>query len=288
MTLTVRKAFENLSEKLKNEGIENPKHEARQIIYHATGYSPLQVLNHYNDDIGAEAMAQVIMDYAERIEGRPLQYIVGKWGFYNVDVFVGEGVLIPRQDTETLVDCGLEFLDSFGDTEVLDLCTGSGCEALSVKKARGGCTVSAGDKFETPLEYINKNAKLNSLDISVIRCDVFDQNSVSGEFGLILCNPPYIKSADIDALQREVKREPKEALDGGEDGLMFYRALAEKWTKKLKPNGMLAVEIGIGQEEDVKNLFRDAGLKNIKSYPDANGILRVVSGIYLKDGKNDG
>ena len=279
MTLTIRKALENLRDKLKDNGIENATYEARHIIYHATGLSPLQVLAHYNDDIGASAMATVIMDYAERIEGRPLQYIVGKWGFYNIEVFVREGVLIPRQDTETLVDVGLEFLNTFGDTEVLDLCSGSGCVALSIKKSKEGCSVTAADKYPIPLEMIEKNALHNSLEIKISECDVLEGTGIDGKFGLILCNPPYITEEEMKALQKEVNSEPKEALFGGEDGLDFYRALCDKWLCHLKAGGMLAVEVGASQAEAVGDIFKKAGLTNIKLTPDATGILRVVSGI---------
>lgn len=278
MTLTYRKAFENLRDKLSGIGVENAAFEARQILYHASGLSPLAVLGKYNEDVGTKVMAQIMMDYAERMEGRPLQYIVGKWGFYNVEVFVKEGILIPRQDTEALVDCGLEFLEMYGDTEVLDLCSGSGCIALSIKKARDNCSVSALEKYKTPLEFIKKNAEHNALDITILEGDVLNESGISGEYGLILSNPPYIRTKDCSTLQKEVQKEPIEALDGGEDGLKFYRAIA-KWQKALKKGGMLAVEIGMGQEKEVADIFSSAGLEDINTHLDANGIIRVVSGI---------
>ncbi len=212
-----------------------------------------------------------------RLKGEPLQYILGKWGFYKGEFLVGEGVLIPRQDTETLVETAVEFLKGKENPRVIDLCSGSGCVAISIATEFPSAQVIACEKYQKAFSYLEKNVKLNKtenvrpmlLDITKETCDEAD---------LIVSNPPYITKKDMETLQKEVLKEPETALYGGEDGLYFYRVIAEKWGLLLKKGGMLALEIGIGQEESVKDLLKKAGLKNVGTKKDLCGVQRVVFG----------
>lgn len=214
---------------------------------------------------------------SRRIIGEPLQYILGEWEFYGITLKTDSRALIPRADTETLVDTALDFLKSKDNAEIIDLCSGTGCIALAIAK-HTGFAVTALEKFKDAYTLLCENIKLCNLPVNAVCGDLFDGHC-GKKYDLIVTNPPYIKAADIIGLQKEVGFEPKTALDGGADGLDFYRAIAELWAPSLNGGGMLAVEIGVDQHFDVKALFEAAGLKSITFYKDLSGIIRVVSGI---------
>lgn len=213
-----------------------------------------------------------------RLSGEPLQYILGEWEFYSLPFLVGDGVLIPRPDTETLVDCALEFLGS-RPLSCIDLCSGSGAVAIAVEK-NSRAKVSALEKSQAAFCYLEKNIKLNNSAVKAIRGDI--NEAPREKYDVILSNPPYIPSGDIKALQREVQREPKMALDGGFDGLDFYRIIIKNWLPALNPGGMLAVECGIGQAEEIKKLFSAAGLEKVSVKNDLCGVQRVIFGTQPK------
>lgn len=210
-----------------------------------------------------------------RINGEPLQYILGEWEFYSLPFYVGEGVLIPRPDTEILAEFAI---DMAGTDEVtcMDLCSGSGALAITLDKHCPNATVFAMELSDTAFSFLERNIKLNNSSVRAVKGDITED--VFGEYDLIISNPPYIRTDELDTLQKEVRREPKMALDGGEDGLFFYREIAKKWVPHLKDGGTLAVEIGIGQEDDVKRIFAEAGLKNIGEKRDYGNIVRVIFG----------
>lgn len=227
--------------------------------------------------------------------GMPLQYILGFWEFYSLKFFVGEGVLIPRADTETLVQQAINALSGKENPKVLDLCCGSGCVGTAIAKNLKGARLFSADLFDRPLEFTEKNARLNGLsDIHIIRGDVlkgaksfkeicfngdrFCEKEMPDDFGnfdLIVSNPPYIRSAVIDTLSKEVKNEPREALDGGGDGLKFYRAICENFKDLLNENGRMMVEIGFDQREEVVEIFKSR-FKSTRCMTDLSGNDRVV------------
>ena len=218
-----------------------------------------------------------------RISGEPLQYIIGEWDFYNCTFRVGEGVLIPRPETELLVDEALKFLTDVPQAKVLDLCAGSGCIGISIAKNTAACKVFSVEKTPAAYEYLKQNAILNGVKGKVFTyCDDILEGcdfivSSKGGFDLIVSNPPYVKSAECDTLQREVMREPREALDGGEDGLLFYRAIAERWLPLLRKGGLLLVECGEDQAEDVVSIFKAASDGETYTLTDFAGIQRAVA-----------
>ena len=215
---------------------------------------------------------------AQRAAGRPLQYILGEWEFLALSLKVGEGVLIPRPDTELLCEGAAEQLRGKTAPRVLDLCAGSGCVGLGVASLCPSAVVTEVELSTDALPYLRENVlRYPDYAVTVRQADVLaDYAAFDGPYDAILSNPPYIPTADLPALQREVQHEPKMALDGTADGLTFYRTIAEHWCEKLAPDGFVAVEVGIGQAEDVAALFRAQGLENTGIFTDLGGVPRVV------------
>lgn len=213
----------------------------------------------------------------ERKNGRPLQYILGKWDFYDRTFFVGDGVLIPRPETETLVSCALDFLKSKKSPVVYDLCAGSGCIGITLAVLRPDAEVYLFEKEEAAFYYLLKNIEYHRADNAhAVKCDISDFDaSRLPEADIILSNPPYIPSGEICSLQKEVTNEPHTALDGGVDGLDFYRIICEKWACKIKPGGMLAFECGENQSKSVCDIFKSR-ISDKKIIYDFNNIDRTV------------
>lgn len=219
---------------------------------------------------------------SQRLDGRPLQYILGEWDFLSLTLAVGEGVLIPRPDTETLCETAAAALRELRTVapRVLDLCAGSGCVGLGLASLYPAAQVTAVELSDRAFPFLQKNiARYPRLKVQAVQADVLEQAAqFTGPYEAILSNPPYIPTGDLPHLQREVLREPTMALDGSADGLRFYRAIAQTWTAKLAPGGFCAVEVGFDQAPAVKELFRAAGLERVQAVPDLAGIDRVVLG----------
>lgn len=209
----------------------------------------------------------------KRLTGRPLWYIIGDVEFYDCKIKVDERVLIPRPETELLAEQAVRLVEE-GD-KVLDMCTGSGCVAISVAKhcANKRVQVTAVDVSDAAIMVAKENANYNSVDVTFIQSDLFAR--VHGRFNLIVCNPPYIKSSEIPYLQKEVKNyEPRIALDGGDDGLEFYKRLAQEVTRYIVRGGMLVLEVGEGQAEDILKLFEKRDYAMVMK--DLNGVDRIL------------
>ena len=226
----------------------------------------------------AEQLSTLNAALAQRRDGRPLQYILGQWEFLTLTLKVGEGVLIPRPDTELLCEAAADRLRGVVKPRVLDLCAGSGCVGLGVASLVPDVAVTAVELSEDALPYLTANvARYPRYAVSVRQDDVLaDYDDFDGPFDAILSNPPYIPTGDLAGLQREVQHEPKMALDGAADGLLFYRTIAEHWCDKLTENGFVAVEVGVGQADDVAALFTACGLENTEVLIDLGGVRRVV------------
>ncbi len=214
----------------------------------------------------------------QRAAGRPLQYILGEWDFLTLTLQVGEGVLIPRQDTEVLcetVACRLS-----PDARILDLCAGSGCVGLGIASLCPQVTVTAVERSEEALYYLRQNiARYPRFRVEAVEGNVLtDFCRFSGEYDAVVANPPYIPTAELDGLQREVQHEPRMALDGDADGLRFYAVIANDWGRLLRPGGILAVEVGCGQAGAVSDILSAAGFSHVGSVADPAGIQRVVIG----------
>lgn len=266
---SARSLIAMVSNRIQNS--DNPLFEARLIIGHFVGVQPSRIMPDMTVDSEAEAAILAAAD--RRADGYPLQYILGEWEFYGLSFYVGEGVLIPRADTETLIEVALQHRT---DGRVLDLCSGSGCVAIAIAH-RTQCEVVAVEKSEQAYSYLVRNIARNHVDVTAILGDALQPDLTLGNFDMILSNPPYLTSGDMTALQREVQFEPAMALHGETDGLYFYRELTRLYYDRLNDGGMLAYEIGMGQESDLADILLSVGFKTVCNHTDLCGIIRVVS-----------
>lgn len=266
---------------LTRAGIDDPAGESALIIENVLGCTRAQLVAHRFDEIGGEQTAKAVAMAERRASGEPLQYILGIWPFMGRGYAVGEGVLIPRDDTEVAVRAALDMIKDVPSPAVIDLCSGSGIIAVTVKADRPDASVSAVEKSAEAYAYLLKNIALNSADITPIHADLCGctERFADGTLDLIVSNPPYIKSDEIAGLQREISYEPRMALDGGESGYDFYELMIRLWTPKLKKGGCIAFELGEGQYEYVAGLLRQEGYKDIKGHLDIQGIKRAVTAV---------
>ncbi len=276
--VTLSELFRGAVESLSARGIEEARFEAECLLQKAADIDRLRLLTepqHPVDEHGLAAFSELLK---RRISGEPLQYILGEWEFYGLPFRVGDGVLIPRQDTETLVELALEY--SPQNKLCADLCAGSGCVGISLAK-QSGCTVHSYELSEKAFSYLRQNVELNAVSDKVkpIFADVLSEETLNAApmYDIIVSNPPYLTARDMSELQTEVAHEPEMALYGGEDGLDFYRSMMALWTNRLKQGGLFAVEIGITQEDDVMRIFRENGLE-ADCRKDMCGVYRVVFG----------
>lgn len=221
-----------------------------------------------------------IIQFAEkRSDGYPLQYILGEWEFYGYKFRVNENVLIPRPDTETLIEQVLEICrkNNIKSPKIADLCSGTGCVGITLKKQIPAADVYSFEISEKAVELIKKNAEINNAEIHIINGDVCSEKTVNqtGIFDIAVCNPPYLTQNDMDTLQKEVTFEPSLALFGGEDGLDFYRKITPLWKKAL-PDGWLCYEFGFGQHGDVEKILKDNGFTDITLARDTQNIIRTA------------
>lgn len=275
---TIFESYNNCKRELEKAGIEDYVFESKQIIKHITGYSNAQILQKYTERLTEYQENNLTAIVKQRLVRYPLQYIIGRWNFFGREFFVGPGVLIPRSDTETLMDVCLEFLKTRENPDVIDLCAGTGCIGITLKGEVSESRVTLVEKFDEALFYTERNAKHNGAEVKIVKGDVLLGAESDGKYDLIVSNPPYITDLDMKSLQPEVSFEPETALRGGEDGLEFYRAITEKYKNSLNEGGMLAFEVGINQAESVKQILIQNGFKNVSTRRDLNDIERVVFG----------
>lgn len=279
--MTLSALYKATTEKLVANGIDDAALEARLIIENVLGISYSEFLLKGNDDIADAVSHEVGAKADRRIAGEPVQYILGEWDFMGFTFKVGQGVLIPRPETEILCEYVLEKIRDISNPTVYDLCSGSGCIGISIKKYRPDAKVILIEKSDEALKYLSENSKALCADAEpvIIQGDILKIENFSHlpEADVIISNPPYIRSNEIPTLQREVQREPTMALDGGEDGLIFYRVLINDWSKKLKADGFMAFECGEDQSEDIMDLFEKISFDS-EAIIDYNNIQRIVTG----------
>lgn len=270
---------------LTKAGCESPAFDALCLFSHAFGMDRTG-LTLYGEAGADEEKILLFRDQVRRrAEGYPLQYLLGEWEFMGLTFSVGEGVLIPRADTELLCETGLFFLQGRQTKRVLELCAGSGAVAVSLAHFDPDAQVTAVEKSPEALSYLRQNAARHKNRVTVTEGDVLVKPAQDAVYDLILSNPPYIPAGEIEGLMKEVTFEPRMALDGGEDGLLFYRAITAYYPHLLCPGGMLAVEIGAEQGDQVRRLFEEAGFSQIAVGRDLAGLERVVSGIWPGSGR---
>lgn len=272
--MTIKQILEEAISILKQNNIEEPILKSKLLLAFVLKQEKEYLL--INDN--KELLEMEENEYREiinmLIEGEPIQYIIGKQEFMGLDFEVNKNVLIPRADTEILVE---EIISIIGekDFKVLDLCTGSGAIAVSLAKKLKNIKVTATDISLEALETAKKNAVLNDVVAKFINSDLFE--NIKGSFDIIVSNPPYIETDIIKTLSKDVQHEPFIALDGGKDGLDIYRKIVNEAYKYLNENGTLALEIGYNQKEQVINLLRESGnYIDIYSKKDFGGNDRIV------------
>lgn len=274
--MVIRGVLNKTIDTLKNAGIENAVFEANLIIKTIFELSPIDVVLSYNKT-APDALAKKAAEYAERrASGEPLQYILGVWEFMGLEFLVSPNVLIPRSDTETLAEA---VLSRKGGMNLLDICSGSGCIALSIAHYNKNTYALGLDISPDAVELSKKNAEKLGLDnrVRFERADIMS-DIPHGVFDVIVSNPPYIRRDVIGTLQAEVRlHEPHLALDGGEDGLDFYRRIIDIAPRLLNENGELFLEIGFDQADDVTALMQ-ASFSDISVIKDLCGNNRVARG----------
>lgn len=273
--MTFREAFVYGEEKLKTVAIIDARNDAWLLLTFVCKIDRTFYYSHMDEDMPEEQYAEYDNVLTKRAEHIPLQYITGEQEFMGLPFHVNEAVLIPRQDTETLVEEALKRIRP--GMRVLDMCTGSGCILISILKNIVDVEGFGYDISKQALNVAKENAKLNGVVATFEKSDLFD--SVTDTFDVIVSNPPYIPTDVINGLMPEVAMyEPMGALDGKEDGLHFYRRIVKECKEYLNPDGLLLFEIGHDQGESVPALMRDAGFKDVSVIKDLAGNDRVVIG----------
>lgn len=279
--MTIFEAYNSTKKKLEKAGIQDYVFEAKQIIKHITGLNSAAILTSYNKNLTEFQQNNLTALLRQREIRYPLQYIFGEWDFYGRPFYVGPGVLVPRADTETLVEACLDFLKEKQNPKILDLCAGSGCIGITLAREREDSDVLMVEKFDEAIGYALKNINKNDApNAEIIKGDVFDSIGVDDCYDLIVSNPPYIAESEIEEMSPETQFEPQTALLAKEDGLEFYKFISKNYKTLLKNGGMLAFEVGFKQSEAVAEILETAGFTDIQFKKDLNGIKRAVTGIY--------
>ena len=284
--MTIRQAVNWGAEKLRDNNVDNAEYDSFELLSSINGMTRTFYFINGDNEL-SEKDFSLFKEYIEkRASHKPLQHILGKAYFYGYEFVVNENVLIPRQDTEILVEEVMKLTNS--ESRVLDMCTGSGCIIISL--AASGHTSENGavaiDISDDALKVADYNKKYNNADyIKLIKSDMFSSSECEqyknedNRFDVIVSNPPYIPTKDIDELSEEVRlHDPVLALDGDTDGLKFYKAITKQSVNYLKENGYLCYEIGYNQAEDVRNIMEQCGYSGIKVIKDLAGLDRVVIG----------
>lgn len=277
--------------KLKEQKIEDPIIKSEKLLEFIFNMNKIELLINYNKVINEEKEKSYFNYIDEIIKGKPVQYIIKNQEFMKLNFYVDDNVLIPQPDTEILVERTMKILKNIekntnlkrsnieDEITVLDLCTGSGAVGISIKKYMKNAIVYVSDISSKALEIAKINAEKNDVNINCIQSDMFEKfNEMQNlKFDVIVSNPPYIETDNLETLPKEVQAEPKLALDGGKDGLRFYKEIANKGYMYLKDKGYILIEIGYNQNKTVPDLFKNKNeYNNIEIFKDLSNIDRVI------------
>ncbi len=283
MSITYNDLYLDTRNRLRAAGVDSAQLEARELVCFALDKTKEQLLRDRGLYVTSAQEGQVEELIRRRLAGEPVAYLIGEWEFYGIPLDISRDVLVPRSDTEVLASLAIDLLQKAGEgARLLDLCAGSGCIGLAAAVHAPQSRVVLADWSEGALRICRQNVRRNGLNarVTCVRADAREAApSALWDFDVIACNPPYIPSGDIGGLDADVKDyEPRMALDGGPDGLDFYRAIAGKWQSALRLGGTLLFEVGMGQAPAVEDILAQNGFTGINTYPDTRGIWRVVSG----------
>ena len=275
--MTPRDLIRGAAESFRLAGIPDPEYDSALLLSSLCGRPPLALRLDAETEMNPETAGRFRALCARRLRREPLQYILGETSFCGFVFRVDPRVLIPRPETELLCEWAREFIPAGRPVRVLDLCTGSGCLAVSLKLLCPDAVVTAADLSGDALDVAMLNAARLRADVCFRRGDLF--GAVPDEvFDLIVSNPPYIPSADCGALQPEVMREPSSALDGGTDGLDFYRRICREAPARLSPGGTLLMELGDGEADRVAAVLRESGFPSVEIRNDYQSLPRMIRG----------
>lgn len=282
MAITYNDLYLEIRRQLRAADSGDPTLEARELVAFACGKTKEELLRDSRLYVTPEVEARVRALVQRHLDGEPTAYLIGEWEFYGLPLDISRDVLIPRPDTEVLAGLAIDFVKTQGACRVLDLCAGSGCVGLAVAAQCPESRVVLGELSEGALRICRQNIRRNGLSGRVVpmQMDALAPPPAQlGEFRCLVSNPPYIPAGDIPGLDPSVRDyEPHMALDGGADGLDFYRNLAREWKNALTVGGKIFLEVGIGQADDVLRLLRAQGFGDLEITKDLNGIPRVVHG----------
>ena len=282
MAITYNDLYLEIRRQLRAADSGDPTLEARELVAFACGKTKEELLRDSRLYVTPEVEARVRALVQRHLDGEPTAYLIGEWEFYGLPLDISRDVLIPRPDTEVLAGLAIDFVKTQGACRVLDLCAGSGCVGLAVASQCPESRVVLGELSEGALRICRQNIRRNGLSGRVVpmQMDALAPPPAQlGEFRCLVSNPPYIPAGDIPGLDPSVRDyEPHMALDGGADGLDFYRNLAGEWKNALTVGGKIFLEVGIGQADDVLRLLRAQGFGDLEITKDLNGIPRVVHG----------
>ena len=282
MAITYNDLYLEIRRQLRAADSGDPTLEARELVAFACGKTKEELLRDSRLYVTPEVEARVRALVQRHLDGEPTAYLIGEWEFYGLPLDISRDVLIPRPDTEVLAGLAIDFVKTQGACRVLDLCADSGCIGLAVASQCPESRVVLGELSEGALRICRQNIRRNGLSGRVVpmQMDALAPPPAQlGEFRCLVSNPPYIPAGDIPGLDPSVRDyEPHMALDGGADGLDFYRNLAGEWKNALTVGGKIFLEVGIGQADDVLRLLRAQGFGDLEITKDLNGIPRVVHG----------
>lgn len=281
--MTVRQLYLAARKQLSQAGVDSPGVDAGLLAEKYFGLDRTGLALHGEEAPSPQQEAAFLLAVKERRERRPLQYILGEWEFLGLSLSVGEGVLCPREDTAVLVETLAQGLEGTPAPRGLDLCAGTGAVGLGLVSLVPGLSVQCVELSEKALPYLEENIRRHGRGrASALAGDMLSpelaRGFAPGSLDFLASNPPYIETGELASLQPEVRREPSLALDGGADGLVFYRAIASLWLPLVKPGGLAAVEIGESQGQAVSQIFQQAGLTDVETVTDWAGLDRVVWG----------
>lgn len=282
--MTLSELYRSGKETLRKAGCDSPEFDAACLAEKAWGLDRQGLFIRGNREANPEEEASFLQMIRERAAHRPLQYILGSWPFMDMQLLVGEGVLAPREDTEVVVRAAASLLQNTGSPLYgIDLCGGTGAVALGLCSLVPGLRMDCVEWMPEAFAFLEQNTRrFGEERVRPVRGDVLDARTAEALFphpvDVLISNPPYVRAEEIPGLQQEVQQEPHSALDGGQDGLVFYRAIADFWIPKVKPGGVVAVEIGEEQAEAVCQLFQKAGVTELCVHQDLAGLDRAVTG----------
>ena len=275
--MTAEQVLRTAAEKLRAAQIENASFDASCLVENITGLSRTKIML-CDDDIADEQAELVERAVLRRISGEPLQYILGEWDFFGRTFEVGEGVLVPRPETELLVELALEKLRNVRYPVVFDLCAGSGCVGLTIAAERPDAHVWLFEKYDEAFHYLKRNIKkLGLTNVQAVQYDItlgYD-DKISETPDLIVSNPPYLRTDELGGLSTEVMHEPVTALDGGKDGVDFYRIIASRWLPNVNKHGGIIFECDPSQTLEIADMLMPYAMR-VKIVTDIFGLQRAV------------